>query len=186
MHCFKIYNIITDSMAIILNFKNALNLFLFFSKSQLSMILSRDFLVDLRSYKLLWNDVAIKQKNKEENFPASISGTRLDILKNNAKYTFRRSGFGVKFETETSLIRTHIANHETAESDVRSLSHNALPNTCRQFVLLHNVMWSDWGPIVKCSIVGYTCICGEWHFQALIGYEIVYRIEVHTSKWDYK
>jgi len=53
MHYVKIYHINTNSMAIILNFNNVLKLFLFFSKSQLSVILSRDFLVDLRSFKLL-------------------------------------------------------------------------------------------------------------------------------------
>jgi len=75
MHYVKIYHINTDSMAVILNFNNDFNLFLFFSKSQLSVILSRDFLVDLRYFKLLWNDIVIKQKNKEEKFRASISST---------------------------------------------------------------------------------------------------------------
>jgi hypothetical protein len=165
MHYVKIYNINTDSMAIILNFKNALKLFWFFSKSQLSTVLSREFLIDFWSFKLLWNDIVIKQKNKEENFRASISGTWLYILRKTAKYTFRRSGFGVRYETEISLIRTNNTNHKIAESDVRSWSHNVFPNTCRQFVLLHNVTWSDCGPLVKCSTVGYTCIWGEWHFS---------------------
>jgi hypothetical protein len=131
IHYVKIYNINTDSMAIILNLKNALKLFLFFSESQLSMILSRDFLFDLSSFKLLWNDIVIKQKNKEDNFRAFVSGTWLDILRKNARFTFRRSGFGVRFETETSLIRTNNTIHKTAESVVRSWSHNVFPNTCR-------------------------------------------------------
>jgi hypothetical protein len=77
----KIYNIKTEIIAITLNFKNTLTLFLLFSKSQLYLILCWNFPIDFRPFNLLSNDNAIKQKNKEENVHASISNTWLDILR---------------------------------------------------------------------------------------------------------